>query len=499
MNRTEKLPRSLALRAGCAVALSCGIWIAATGLGQAQSSSPYNEAKPTLTGAAAGAELGNEGKADEAGATLGAKLGAKVGAGVGATVVATRVTALRPEQRDEDIEIMRTILNQALAKLRIGKEAPPGGTGAGAMPGGGGGEMPGMSVDAMMSGGMPGGYTGMPGGYPGMGAPAHPRASFEGLYVKGCGVVFSATLPPSYHESAVVEIRQQEMPKPSTWEKVRKELSGEWVITFTTKVAESEPIHKVILRVLAENGHQIKGLAEDERVTVAVAFRAEKDTPSAMGPAIPQFMGSGAMPGGPAGMPGSMMGPGMAPTGPVSDNRPLNTIKRRSGTQAEDPYAPAPNVRLETRDGVFEAQSITLGVPNAPPRQSYELLGDLHLKQGRAKEAVAAYRKALETESALAATPGAMSRELARKLAQALLAVGDEASVREAQELLTKALQEKPAGKLGETLGVRQVKPSIPLPPKLIISVPKRLLDQVGTGKINFEEFVKGATVERVP
>ena len=90
--------------------------------------------------------------------------------------------------------------------------------------------------------------------------------------------------------------------------------------------------------------------------------------------------------------------------------------------------------------------------------------------------------------------------EAASKLAQANLALshpdGARAALARAAEYARRAEQQtggpaKPAAAAGAA--------APPLPAKMIVSAPIRLLDEVGAGKITFEEFRKGATVEYLP
>jgi hypothetical protein len=438
----------------CIMAVSCAAWMAATGWAQAQPAGTAREAKPGPAAAAIGQ---------------------------------------RPKGMDEDIEIMRTILNQAIAKLRAGKETP----GAAPMPPLGmmSGGMPPKSFRADMAPSYPPSYPSHGPYGPAAGATVIPLG-FEGLFVKASGIVFTATLPLSYHDSVAIEIRRHETPKPSTWDRVRRGLSRDNVDETRVEFAEAEPIHKVILRALAENGHRIQGLAEDERVVVALTFRGEKEGGPPLGIVFPGMPPGAGASSGPIGA-GTMAG---APYPAGSAASPGGSAGRGQGhaSPADDPFA-APAVTASDPFGPADAGSGPAA--KGMPSRQYELLGDLHLKQGRVREAVDAYRKALETESAQAATSGAVGRELARKATQALLAAGDEASLREAQALLTRALKDKapPQPQMGASASVGQAKPSIPLPPKLIISAPKRLLDQVGAGKISFEDFAKATMMETVP
>jgi hypothetical protein len=70
-----------------------------------------------------------------------------------------------------------------------------------------------------------------------------------------------------------------------------------------------------------------------------------------------------------------------------------------------------------------------------------------------------------------------------------------------AEKVLQKALKvpkvpQKPAGNTGGSARTSSSAAAAALPAKLIISAPKKLLDQAGGGKLSFEEFKKAATVE---
>jgi hypothetical protein len=122
-------------------------------------------------------------------------------------------------------------------------------------------------------------------------------------------------------------------------------------------------------------------------------------------------------------------------------------------------------------------------------------MGDLALKQNDYQQAVEQYRKA----AAVRMTPGDPALaleyvEVVTKIARALMAQGKiEEADRAVQRLrrLAEGFQEgtspnKPAEK----------KPEMTLPAKLIITVPKKLLDLAGAGKAPFDEFRKAASVE---
>jgi tetratricopeptide (TPR) repeat protein len=148
--------------------------------------------------------------------------------------------------------------------------------------------------------------------------------------------------------------------------------------------------------------------------------------------------------------------------------------------------------------------------PTAPEVRSNVLLGDLHLKQKEPARAVEAYQKALELLQkelhlrrwldAGAATTAEQQKlytaiELHTKLAQAQLLAGDNDSARKSLEAVTNLAKsvEQLAAKGAKAPAAKD---AIPLPSRLIISVPKKVLDQAGSGKMTFDEFRKAAKVE---
>src|SRR5262249_52431957 len=137
--------------------------------------------------------------------------------------------------------------------------------------------------------------------------------------------------------------------------------------------------------------------------------------------------------------------------------------------------------------------------------QNHALLGDLHMKQTRYKDAAAAYQKALDAYKKKGDQPRASASQALRsqliavdlynKLAQANLGSGDEDSALKALQQLADYARK------GETVArdawdqqhtknlaqqTARAAPAIALPTKLIISAPKKLLDQVGAGRISF-------------
>ena len=140
-------------------------------------------------------------------------------------------------------------------------------------------------------------------------------------------------------------------------------------------------------------------------------------------------------------------------------------------------------------------------------------LGELHLKQGKPREAVKVYRdlvgRCVETLEALGKLPSEQSAaeiayvvrvamEVYAKLAQAQVELSDtEAALKTLKEW--QAFGDKyvqaPAGPGTGTITKPKPTPS-PVPARLIVSAPKQLLDQVGSGRLKFDDFCKGATVK---
>jgi hypothetical protein len=265
----------------------------------------------------------------------------------------------------------------------------------------------------------------------------------QGVYLKGQGIVLTLTLP--HHLHRVVGGPDKTAPKPLTeWERARKELRGEKVEAEKAKERDEVSLADAVLRVLADNGKNLTQLPEGESVTVAITL-PQAQTGGRAG----TFTPSGAPPGGVTGGPGAPPGG----TGPGQESSPARADFRK-----------------------------------------YALLGDLALKQNDFAQAADGYRKAVSLHQNLPRDSATDLEviEVTTKLARALLAQGkkDEA------EKFVQAL-----GKLTSGLGSvqRAGKPAageIALPAKLIITVPKKLLDVAGSPKYGFDEFRKAASVE---
>jgi hypothetical protein len=295
---------------------------------------------------------------------------------------------------------------------------------------------------------------------------AHGIDGLEGVHLKGYGVVYTVTLPPLPHAAKPQPAKPAAKPL-SDWERVRKEVRGDKADEPAPGPAVPPPLSDRILHVLARNGQHFSQLSAKERIAVVVTFREPDTSPTATSAtalgllALSDAVVPAAGEGGPRGDKPDLPGPAGGQTGP--------------------PRGPS---------GKNQAPSSA---------RDHELVGDLHLKQGRAGEAVAAYTRAFK---ALAHEPGpasdAQRRTLYRKLAQAYLGMADRApDGQEKQQVIVRALAFLKAAQ--EQKAAEPPVASARLPAKLVVSATKGLLDQVGSGKLTFEEFRRLAAVESVP
>jgi hypothetical protein len=301
-----------------------------------------------------------------------------------------------------------------------------------------------------------------PAGWPGWDGQA-----VEGVYLPGYGALFSVTLP-----TLAQDPRPSAGPKPAPaevteWERVRRALHGEATPEPTPAAPKEPPLGDVLLRLLAENGRHLTALRDDERLAVVVTFRGHR--PSA---------------------------------------RPTFTTQANANTTATNPLG-ATTINTLTP---FGSGTVATTAGHGQTARDHELLGDLHLKQGQNQQALEAFSKALTAldaewkkmdlssgEDQAVAQMQQRLAELYTKQAQAQLAAGRSD---EARQLLDKAKAAKEqAGKTAAEKPPVTAKPGggPALPARLTVSAPKRLLDQVGTGKISFEEFRKEAKVEDQP
>jgi tetratricopeptide (TPR) repeat protein len=408
-------------------------------------------------------------------------------------------------QMCEDIEVLGRILDRALNLPRYTSLAVPIAIPQGGGFGGFGGGQGGFGGDGGQLLGVGGGQGGMGGtglglgglGMGGLGAggqggfsggglhstsmapvsvPAYGKA--QGTYIKGHGVIYTIVLPPSKHESKpTVPL----LPTQSEWDRVRKQIRGENPPSSGSAPKPKEPsLADTVLEVLAKNGHHFSQLAESENLTVSIIFRDAE--PLSRGGRLRTILDRMRLGGDRIDVnaiyPGELI---------ESQNTPLSSELAEPSPAGDGQGA---GEKKKPRAGTGGGGS---GEKSSP--DDYELLGDLHLKQGQGQEALRAYQQALAKSS-----DAQHAAALYLKLAQLYLTTQkDETEARQAmdraRELLTQAAPaaDKSAPKPAPASGLAQ-----PLPSRLIISVPKRLLDQVGAGKMTLEEFKKKANVERL-
>jgi hypothetical protein len=302
-------------------------------------------------------------------------------------------------------------------------------------------------------------------------AHAHPNMeglSVEGNYLKGYGLIFTATLPLHYQQVVAMPAPSKEKPL-SQWDRVRQEVRGEPVKSETAKEAPGDPtLADAILKLLAENGHHFAQLGDNEQLTVAV-------TPRPM-PSCTLCHDAGG-----ANWTKRLWG--------LPDAASSNNTFRKwlSGADAGS---------TEKSGAGPAAQTLKTEAAN------FAQLGDMRLNQNRYQDAVDAYQKAIasskklldiERQSGQAGETWAALREYHTKLAQAYLFRGE--SDRAIQTLLS--LSHNDAGKTASASTTDSVlSHQKHVPGKLVISVAKRVLAQYPAGKMTLEEFKKQASVD---
>jgi hypothetical protein len=354
----------------------------------------------------------------------------------------------------------------------------------------------------------------------------HDIGAIEGTYLKGYGIHFSVSLPVHFQE--VIAAPAKPAPPPiSHWERVRKELRGEKMEAGDKRQERNEAtLADRVLKVLAENGHNFH-LADNEQLTVAITLRQ---------PLRGQFCTVCHDPGGfsatwaglralrTAGVSTVDLdkgaGPGLGGKGAIRkgsgpENGPSGNSNKPAGG-VETNGEPAGRERDAVVKRAVEYLSKTQYTEAwQAEAQNHVLLGDLHLKQERYKEAVAAYQRAVDVfqmvldrqkerypDGKASTNPRDYLKaiELYTKLTEGQLAAGDAENalkgydkIAEYSRYLKNLAQRRYEADSSQPAGGKS---AVPLPSKFLISAPKKLLDQVGAGKITFEEFRMGATVQ---
>ncbi len=131
------------------------------------------------------------------------------------------------------------------------------------------------------------------------------------------------------------------------------------------------------------------------------------------------------------------------------------------------------------------------------------------MKQGKTEDAIKAYQKALnQLEQMLPHKAGSVltrddvpvlitGEQLCIKLAAALHETGQQdAATSELKQALE--LDQRVKQLTGAPVTANPTPAASPLPAKLVVTVSKKLLDDVGSGRMTFEAFCKAAMVEYV-
>jgi tetratricopeptide (TPR) repeat protein len=328
----------------------------------------------------------------------------------------------------------------------------------------------------------------------------------EGVYLKGHGIVYTLTLPPA---PRVARPQAKKVPsKPLTeWERTRRQIRGDNEDSQELAALESKQVEawmshfqgenphlwltETIVKILAENGQHLSQLPENETLTVAITFR---DTGQLKG-----LTNQNAKRG------------TLEAWGAQSDEgeamQSWNVQQGDAGLQSwqnlQTPLKPGEGGGgANTIRPMFQKASTPGGGGGDKPPSSirdFELLGDLHLRQGKAREAIRTYQQALNLNP-----EPKQAAAIYRKIAQADLALEDDAGAKKALEMAQELLAHQPMAAMGNAAktktGGSAAKPQAasPMVSKLIISAPKRLLDQVAAGKVGFHDFEKQVTVDYV-
>jgi hypothetical protein len=254
----------------------------------------------------------------------------------------------------------------------------------------------------------------------------------EGTYFKGQGVVYSVTLPLPARDPRK-DSGKDSARTLSDWERTRKEIHHENVSgPEKPNRTKSPSLTEVILQVLHQNGRHFTPLSADESLTVAITFRGDRRA--------------------------TWTGGGL----------------RYSTTYTEMKRAD-PNVNF------FQNNPYKTGDVS----RDYELLGDLHMKQGKVQEALQAFTRAHRESRS-----GEKKTQLLRRIAQVYLALGKDAEAAHILEALRKGEKKLPDDKKNGKARAAD------LPPKLIITVSKKLIESAAANKLTFAEFRKQAKVQ---
>jgi tetratricopeptide (TPR) repeat protein len=284
-------------------------------------------------------------------------------------------------------------------------------------------------------------------------------ASFdtEGTYLKGHGVVYTLTLPPALRDPRP----QAPNPPPkalSDWDRVRREVRQEKPAPMEADKQKKEPtLGDIVLKLLADNGKHFSQLRTEESLTVAITFRATRSAQLTDATHILLDSYHRSLKG--AGTELAIQEPGQKPD-----------IKN------DTPKQPGPKTSV------------------ASTLQDYMLLADLHMKQNKAEEAIKAYLQALEMKP-----DSKQHLTILQQLQRAYRQAKKEPEARLTEQKLKEYMSKMEDAQIKQwTQQMAQDTKPTSLPGKMIVSATKKQLDDVGSGRMSFEDFKKAVSVEFV-
>jgi tetratricopeptide (TPR) repeat protein len=282
----------------------------------------------------------------------------------------------------------------------------------------------------------------------------------EGTYLKGHGIVYTLTLSPTGSDPRPQAPHSP--PKPlGDWERIRGEIRQEKPPAADAGGNTREPtLGDIVVKLLADNGKHFSQLKPEESLTVVVTFRAPRAV----------LVGDG---------------------NPILLNAYLDSYHRNLSAAVAD-SAQQPGQRSESKNDSQKPAGPKTSV--ASTLDDYLLLADLHIKQNKAEEAIKAYLQALEMKP-----DDKQVVTILGQLQRAYRQAKKEPEARLTEQKLKEFVQKREDAQIKQwaELSAHQAKPT-GLPGKLVICATKKQLDDVGNGKMSFEDFKKAASVEYV-
>ncbi len=408
-----------------------------------------------------------------------------------------KLEQVRAPQRAENVEILGRLLHTAFEASYGSVGVAPRGSGTSLPPSVFELTNPGTGSLGVRMGSAPGNVIGQGrSSYNFFSVDVHAHSALpypEGVYLKGQGVIYQVTLPPPPSDPVKAQPAAN-VSAPSPWDRARSEVRGEKLPATQPDTSVRPSLTDAVLRTLAENGQHFTHLPENERITVVVTFRGTAQNCVACH-ATP-------FSGGAQGMNNYLLYNHTFDVrefaNPLQNQNTANAGNPQPGQQANPNQQGAPP---KPKEAPAEGQQ-------ASDTANYQTLGDLHFRQHKYAEAIQAYTRAIEAKNKLLSTldPEIKSTrrekvlvmlslaELYTRVAQCDFALVEHDAGIKHLELATRMTRD--AAQLADGLSKQPAAATQVLPHQLIISVPKRLVDEVGTGGLSFDAFRSKASVE---